>query len=210
MAVNGVHLIVFANEKGGSGKSTTAVHTAIGLAKAGRRVAALDLDTRQRTLGRYLDNRAETVRRESVDLILPVHGVLDPLTVPALEAAVDPRLADARGRTLHLLFSRFVAEDLVHMAEEEEMVWPQLCALFSDVELAEIEAAIVGSLPPEIAMGFMQLMVPATNAAERAALLGGMKANAPAEAYAAVYELAARPSLTPDQLAELVALGLAA
>jgi len=52
--------------------------------------------------------------------------------------------------------------------------------------------------------------VPATNAAERAALLGGMKANAPAEAYAAVYELAARPSLTPDQLAELVALGLAA
>ncbi|MGV3480620.1 MAG: hypothetical protein ACO1O3_11770 [Sphingobium sp.] len=130
--------------------------------------------------------------------------------VAALEAAVDPRLADARGRTLHLLFSRFVAEDLVHMAEEEEMVWPQLCALFSDVELAEIEAAIVGSLPPEIAMGFMQLMVPATNAAERAALLGGMKANAPAEAYAAVYELAARPSLTPDQLAELEALGLAA
>ncbi|MBY8824686.1 hypothetical protein [Sphingomonas colocasiae] len=130
--------------------------------------------------------------------------------IDALEAAADPRLADERGRTLHLLFSRFVAEDLVHMAEEEESVWPRLCALFSDVELAEIEAEIVGSLPPEIAMGFMQLMVPATNAAERAALLGGMKANAPAEAYAAVYELAARPSLTPDQLADLEALGLAA
>jgi len=88
MAVNGVHLIVFANEKGGSGKSTTAVHTAIGLAKAGRRVAALDLDTRQRTLARYLDNRAETVRREGVNLILPAHAVLDPLTVPALEESV--------------------------------------------------------------------------------------------------------------------------
>lgn len=88
MAVNGVHLIVFANEKGGSGKSTTAVHTAIGLAKSGRRVAALDLDTRQKTLGRYLDNRAETVRREGVALEVPPHGVLDPLTVPALEDAV--------------------------------------------------------------------------------------------------------------------------
>lgn len=130
--------------------------------------------------------------------------------IDAIEAAADPQLSDVRGRTLHLLFSRFVAEDLVHMAEEEETVWPQLCALFSDAELAGIEAAIVGSLPPETAMRFMQLMIPAANAAERAALLGGMKANAPAEAYAAVYEQAARPSLTPDQLAELDALGLAA
>ena len=46
------HFIVFANEKGGTGKSTTAVHSAVALAAAGRRVAALDLDTRQRTLGR--------------------------------------------------------------------------------------------------------------------------------------------------------------
>ena len=55
------HFIVFANEKGGTGKSTTAVHAAVGLAAAGRRVAALDLDTRQRTLGRYLDNRTATM-----------------------------------------------------------------------------------------------------------------------------------------------------
>ena len=42
------HFIVFANEKGGTGKSTTAVHTAVALAAAGHRVAALDLDQRQR------------------------------------------------------------------------------------------------------------------------------------------------------------------
>jgi chromosome partitioning protein len=41
------HFIVFANEKGGTGKSTTAVHSAVALAQAGRRVAAIDLDTRQ-------------------------------------------------------------------------------------------------------------------------------------------------------------------
>ncbi len=130
--------------------------------------------------------------------------------IDALEAAVEPRLADACGRMLHLMFSRFVADDLVHMAEEEETIWPQLCATFTDAELTEIEAAIVGSLPPEIAMQFMALMIPATNPAERAALLGGMKANAPAEAYATVFEHAARPTLTPEQLQELEMLGLAA
>ena len=57
------HFIIFANEKGGTGKSTTAVHSAVALEAAGRRVAALDMDTRQRTLGRYLDNRAETIKR---------------------------------------------------------------------------------------------------------------------------------------------------
>jgi chromosome partitioning protein len=45
------HFIVFANEKGGTGKSTTAVHSAVALAAAGRCVAAVALDTRQRKLG---------------------------------------------------------------------------------------------------------------------------------------------------------------
>jgi chromosome partitioning protein len=57
------HFIVFANEKGGTGKSTTAVHTAIALAAMGHRVGALDLDTRQRTMTRYLENRDSTMRR---------------------------------------------------------------------------------------------------------------------------------------------------
>ena len=62
------HFIVFANEKGGTGKSTTAVHTAVALAATGRRVAALDLDTRQRTMTRYLENRDATMRRLDTQL----------------------------------------------------------------------------------------------------------------------------------------------
>ena len=62
------HRIVFANEKGGTGKSTTAVHVAIALAYRGARVAALDLDPRQRTLFRYFENRAETERRREIRL----------------------------------------------------------------------------------------------------------------------------------------------
>ncbi len=72
-----LHVIVFANEKGGTGKSTTAVHTAIALATRGARVAAFDLDHRQRTMGRYLDNRAATVKRTGRELVIPVHATHD-------------------------------------------------------------------------------------------------------------------------------------
>jgi chromosome partitioning protein len=82
------HFIVFANEKGGTGKSTTAVHSAVALAAAGRRVAALDLDTRQRTLGRYLDNRAATVKRLGIELPMPRYETFDP-DKGALEAMIE-------------------------------------------------------------------------------------------------------------------------
>lgn len=77
MASGKAHLIVFANEKGGSGKSTTAVHTAVGLAVAGRRVAVLDLDERQRTITRYLENRVATSKRLGRDLPTPRFAVLE-------------------------------------------------------------------------------------------------------------------------------------
>lgn len=65
------HFIVFANEKGGTGKSTTAVHTAVALTAAGRRVAVLDLDSRQRTTTRYLENRRASCERLGKELPTP-------------------------------------------------------------------------------------------------------------------------------------------
>lgn len=53
-------IIVFGNEKGGTGKSTTAMHVATALARQGERVGAIDLDLRQRSLGRYIENRVRT------------------------------------------------------------------------------------------------------------------------------------------------------
>lgn len=99
------HRIVFANEKGGSGKSTSAVHVAIALASAGRRVAALDLDTRQRTLGRYLDNRRETVKRTGATLPMIEYDTYDPARsgpiedrIAALSDGVDVIVIDTPGR----------------------------------------------------------------------------------------------------------------
>ncbi len=62
------HRIVFANEKGGTGKSTTAVHVAIALAYQGAQVACIDLDHRQRTLFRYMENRLDTEKRRGISL----------------------------------------------------------------------------------------------------------------------------------------------
>jgi chromosome partitioning protein len=80
------HRIVFANEKGGTGKSTTAVHVAVALAYRGAQVAAIDLDPRQRTLFRYLENRAETAARRVVELPTARFDVFEGGTVEELEA----------------------------------------------------------------------------------------------------------------------------
>jgi len=70
-------IIVFANEKGGVGKSTLAFHTCIALARTGHKVLAIDLDRRQRSLQRALENREATTRSLGVDLPTPQHLVLE-------------------------------------------------------------------------------------------------------------------------------------
>ena len=89
------HLIVFANEKGGTGKSTTAVHVAVALAAQGRRVAVIDLDTRQKTMVRYLENRSATARRENTDLVTPRFETFDPAKDAAIERRLDALAEDA-------------------------------------------------------------------------------------------------------------------
>jgi len=89
----GAHRIIFANEKGGSGKSTSAVHTAVALAAKGHKVAALDLDTRQRTLGRYLDNRVMFAQRDGLTLPMPVYDTFDPAKGVPIEDRMN-QLAD--------------------------------------------------------------------------------------------------------------------
>ena len=65
------HVIVFANEKGGVGKSTLAFHTAIALSDAGKKVAVIDLDHGQATLSGALINREATCRLLKVGLPTP-------------------------------------------------------------------------------------------------------------------------------------------
>jgi chromosome partitioning protein len=71
------HVVVLGNEKGGSGKSTTALHIAVALLKAGQRVATIDLDCRQKSFTRYVENRKAWARRSGIDLEIPDHRCLE-------------------------------------------------------------------------------------------------------------------------------------
>jgi chromosome partitioning protein len=70
------HVIVLGNEKGGSGKSTTALHIAVALLKAGQRVATIDLDCRQQSFTRYINNRRAWADQASLALEVPEHHCL--------------------------------------------------------------------------------------------------------------------------------------
>lgn len=70
------HVVVLGNEKGGSGKSTAALHVAVALLKAGQRVATIDLDCRQKSFTRYIENRRAWALRTGIDLELPEHRCL--------------------------------------------------------------------------------------------------------------------------------------
>lgn len=98
------HVIVVANEKGGSGKSTTSIHLSVALLKAGYRVATIDLDTRQRTLTRFYENRASFARHASWAVELPRHFAPDRAEGESLyanESADFATFAEAIGEVEH-------------------------------------------------------------------------------------------------------------
>src|SRR5215216_5420065 len=69
--------VVLGNEKGGSGKSTTAMHITVALLKAGQRVATIDLDSRQKSFTRYVENRRNCARRTGANLEVPDHFAVE-------------------------------------------------------------------------------------------------------------------------------------
>ena len=89
------HYIVVGNEKGGAGKSTTSIHIATALARMGHKIGVLDLDLRQRTFGRFVENRKALCAREGVSIAIPDYADLPeiaPEDVPEGENAYDLRL----------------------------------------------------------------------------------------------------------------------
>ncbi|HRO10662.1 division plane positioning ATPase MipZ [Amaricoccus sp.] len=93
-----MRLIVMGNEKGGSGKSTTAMHLITALVRAGHSVGALDLDLRQKSLFRYLDNRQDYMRRHGIQLPMPRRLLLEASTLDSraeAEAEEESRFAAA-------------------------------------------------------------------------------------------------------------------
>lgn len=83
------HILVLGNEKGGSGKTTSAMHLIALLLHEGARVGSIDLDSRQRSLTRYVENRKAWAEGNGVNLVMPDHVVIprsDADTVSAAQA----------------------------------------------------------------------------------------------------------------------------
>ncbi|WP_368412721.1 division plane positioning ATPase MipZ [Dongia sp.] len=84
MAKSGPHIIVLGNEKGGSGKSTTAMHLIVALLAAGKKVGSVDLDARQGSLTRYVENRRKSAEGMLTPLPMPEH-------IPINQSKADSR-----------------------------------------------------------------------------------------------------------------------
>lgn len=65
-------VIVVGNEKGGAGKSTLAIHIVTALLHAGAKVAVLDLDLRQQTMGHFFSNRAKWLAANDAEAPMPI------------------------------------------------------------------------------------------------------------------------------------------
>ena len=104
-AIKRGHILVIGNEKGGSGKTTTSMHLIVGLLRLGFKVGSMDIDARQRSLTRYIENRKNTMTTESTTLPMPAHVVINrsPFTTS------DETEADERDR-----FTRALARLLVN------------------------------------------------------------------------------------------------
>ena len=97
----GPYVIVVGNEKGGTGKSTTAVNLAVALLRIGYAVGTIDLDARQRTLSRYLSNRRAFAVDTGNRLPVPEHRYV--------ERAVAETAADGRADETARLAAAFAA-----------------------------------------------------------------------------------------------------
>lgn len=88
---DGAHVIVCGNEKGGSGKTTTSMHVIVYLLKAGFKVASIDLDTRQKSLTRYIQNRRNWAQTNRLNLELPNHFRFD---LARVDSAIEAQSKD--------------------------------------------------------------------------------------------------------------------
>ncbi|KAB2878159.1 MAG: hypothetical protein F9K34_17950 [Albidovulum sp.] len=101
----------------------------------------------------------------------------------AEEVAVAGDDRAAKLRRLYQRFAIFVADDLVHMHEEETELMPLIAANFSAEEIDGIEHAIVSNIPPAKMAGFGRFMLGAASRSERIAMVTGMRQAMPVEAF---------------------------
>jgi hypothetical protein len=135
------------------------------------------------------------------------HTILDGRIDGLRQRAADLRTAGATDRRsrvhgLYMELASFTSAYLDHQDFEERVVMPAVDAALGVEGVAAIHGAILAGIPPEEMARSLAIMLPAMNVDDRTDLLGGMQANAPAEAFEATWSLATSV-LTPAEVAAL-------
>ena len=142
------------------------------------------------------------------DRIATDHVLLEATYDRIADLAQTLASADAEQRRLahqlYLELTAFTSSYLAHQLVEERVVMPALERTIGVDAVIGMHVAIVGSIPPEQMAQSLAFMLPAMNVDDRTELLGGMRASAPAEAFAAVASLA-RSVLVPSDFSALAA-----
>ncbi|MBR2922497.1 MAG: AAA family ATPase [Alphaproteobacteria bacterium] len=92
------HIIVIANEKGGTGKSTLSMHLAIKLLYENFKVAVIDLDGRQGSLSKYIENRRIFCSKNNIYIPSPVHYIFEPVAKEANKKEIEDLITDLSSR----------------------------------------------------------------------------------------------------------------
>jgi chromosome partitioning protein len=145
------HVIVLGNEKGGSGKSTTAMHVIVALLKSGARVASIDTDGRQRSLTRYVENRAGWTQRTGQPLEVPVHFTVPPADgelVSDIEGREFRAFAEAVSRTEYG-FDYVVIDTAGHNTYLMRVSHAMADTLITPINDSFIDFDVLGRVDPE-------------------------------------------------------------
>jgi hypothetical protein len=123
----------------------------------------------------------------------------------ALQELLDAAGTDpARWRGLYLAYAAFVAEDLLHMGEEETVMQPRFEELYSAAELRQLNEELVADIGPADKLSFLRIMIPAATRERRRAILGPIRAALPPAPFVGILA-ALRPVLSDADFDDLTA-----
>lgn len=145
-------IIAIANQKGGVGKTTTAINLAAGLVRAGRRVLLVDLDAQANTSSIFLETGGERPADDA-----SVYAVFKDLR-PAREIARDTRLAGLQ-----------ILPAVVQLADVETLLSGAVDGFFrlkdslDSLQAGDAPDAIIIDCPPNLGLLTVNAFVAATH-----------------------------------------------
>jgi chromosome partitioning protein len=139
-------IIVLGNEKGGSGKSTIAMHIAVALMKSGERVGTIDLDSRQKTFTHYIENRHAWAQHLGRDLEIPNHlYFVENVDHPTAEDEVADRDAFVEQLNDLALKNRFIVIDTPgHVTSLGQMAHSMADILITPLNDSFVDLSVLG------------------------------------------------------------------